>query len=255
MAYWVVGIVQALLGNFVAALQATTHADTLGQALQDPHIQSYAAFTTGWVEAMQGNTSAGLTACYRADELAVDPVNLAHAAGALGAAYLEHEEATLAIFWLRQAVQFWQQCALPPLQGWLTALLADAYCIQGDLETAETLAAQGHILVEVAAFPFASGLVQRVQGRIALRRGVLADAAMALSLALTTFATIEARFELGRTHLDSARLAHAYGDRATIVYHLTAAWVIFQALPVPVYSARSRHAAQTYGVQLPDALS
>ena len=132
MAHWVVGVAQALLGAFAPALEAMVRAEAIGQSLQDPHIQSYAAFTMGWVEAIRGHTAVGLTACHHARQLAIDPVNLAHAIGALGTAYLEHGDVDQALLWLRQAAEAWQAYRMPSMQAWLTALWADALCIQGD---------------------------------------------------------------------------------------------------------------------------
>src|SRR4029453_14031535 len=54
MAHWIVGTTSALLSAFAAALQATAQAQALGAALADPRVQSSAACTTGWVEALCG---------------------------------------------------------------------------------------------------------------------------------------------------------------------------------------------------------
>jgi tetratricopeptide (TPR) repeat protein len=255
MAHWVVGVAQALLGTFAPALEAMARAEAIGQSLQDPHIQSYAAFTMGWVEAIRGHTAVGLTACHHARQLAIDPVNLAHAIGALGTAYLEHGDVDQALLWLRQAAEAWQAYRMPPMQAWLTALWADALYVQGDLAQAAVLATQALTLAEGAAFPFARGLAHRVQGRIALAQGTLAEAAAPLRQARELFTAIESHFELGRTYLDSATLAHTCGEHETATRHLCAALSLFQTLDVPIYSARTLHAAELYHVRLPILLS
>lgn len=251
MAHWVVGVAYALLGDFAQALEATARTEAVGVALQDPHVQSYAAFTTGWIEAMRGAPHSGLAACQRACDLALEPVNTAHAVGSLGYAYLEYGETSRALPLLQQAAQHWQQFGMPAMQGWMTTLWAEALLAQGDTALATALAEQGRTIADAARFPFAIGLAQRAQGRVALAHGALESAMARLTQALQTFSTIEARFELGRTHLDLASLAQAQGDQLVVVRHLTAALSLFQALQVPVYSARTHRAAQACGVSLP----
>jgi hypothetical protein len=55
MACWLLGGTYAFLGAFAQALDATARARAIGDALVDPHIQSYAAFTMCWIEVTRGN--------------------------------------------------------------------------------------------------------------------------------------------------------------------------------------------------------
>ena len=107
LTYWVVGSLHGLLGDFAAALAATALAQAIGAALDDLHVQSYAASATGWIEAMRGEGSAGIAACQQSLAWALDPVNVALAKGTLGYAYLEQGEASQAIPLLEQSAQQW----------------------------------------------------------------------------------------------------------------------------------------------------
>jgi hypothetical protein len=232
-------------------VEALHQTEALGLTLQDPHLQSYAAFTTGWIEAMRGASTVGIQACQRGYALATDPVNTAHALGALGGAYLESSDVATARPLLQEAVQHWERFGMQPLQAWFLALWAEAVLVQAEPAQAQELAERSVILAAAVGFPFAVGLAQRVLGRCARRRGALDEARARLQTALETFATIDARFERGRTHLDMAALGQTCGDRAATTHHLTAADTLFQALQVPVYQARTVHMAQACGVVVP----
>jgi hypothetical protein len=97
------------------------------------------------------------------------------------------------------------------------------------------------------------GLAQRVLGRIAQTSGSLAEAESLFREALQTFVSIQARFEVSRTHLDLAALAHAAGNREAMTTHLTEAHALFRALQVPKYVARAEQCATEFGVSLPPA--
>ena len=68
--------------------------------------------------------------------------------------------------------------------------------------------------------------------------------------ALQTFTSTQGRFEVGRTHLDLATLAHAQGDVSATAMHLYEAHGLFTALQVPKYSERTAQLAREYGVTL-----
>lgn len=251
MAHWAVGVANTLLGAFAPALHAVAQTAALGDALQDPHLQSYAALTTGWIEALRGTYMAGITACQRGCALATDPVNTAHALGALEIAYLESGAVEHAGPLLEQAVQQWQRFGMPPLQAWLTALWADAIHTRGDTSQAQALATQSVRLATAAGFPFAQGLAHRVLGRCASQQGYWAEATAALTAALETFARIEARFEQGRTHLEIALLAPRWGDLLDTTHHLTAAAGLFHRLQLTAYQTWTAHQAHAWGISLP----
>ena len=68
--------------------------------------------------------------------------------------------------------------------------------------------------------------------------------------ALETFSSIHSRFELARTHLDLASLAHIQDNRDTAATHLSTAYAWFKKLQVPKWVERTEQLAQEYGVTL-----
>jgi DNA-binding winged helix-turn-helix (wHTH) protein/tetratricopeptide (TPR) repeat protein len=251
MAYWLLGGTYAFLGRFVQALDATARARAIGEALADPHIQSYAAFTTCWIEVSRGNGQTGLAACHESLAQAQDPVNRAHTLGVLGYAYLEQGEATQAMPLLAQAVESWAQFRVRPMQAWMTVLLGEAHRMHGQLAEARHLVQQGLTLARDVGFQFVIGLAQRALGHLAQVSGALTEAATHFTEALQTFTTMQARFEQARTQLDLAALAHAQGNLQAATTHLTEAHTLFQALQVPQYVERVAQCASAFGVALP----
>jgi tetratricopeptide (TPR) repeat protein len=251
MAYWLLGGIYAFLGASTQALDATTRARAIGDALADPHIQSYAAFTVCWIEVTRGNGQTGLAACHESLAQAQDPVNRAHALSMLGYAYLEQEDARQAMPRLEQAVQSWRQFRVRPMQAWVTTLLGEAYRLHGRLAQARDLVHQGLTMARDVGFQFVIGLAQRALGRIAQASGARTEAATHLMEALETFTAMQARFEHARTQLELAILAHAQGHPQAAATHLTAAHTLFQALQVPRYVERVAQCASALGVALP----
>jgi len=60
-----------------------------------------------------------------------------------------------------------------------------------------------------------------------------------------------ARFEVARTHLALAELAHAQENRAALTTHLAQAHALFSALRVPHYVERTEQLAEQCRVPLP----
>jgi hypothetical protein len=67
-----------------------------------------------------------------------------------------------------------------------------------------------------------------------------------------TFASVNARYVIARTHLDSASLANARGDRDATKKSLQSAYVVFVALNAPNLVARTEQLAVEYGIKLHD---
>jgi hypothetical protein len=91
------------------------------------------------------------------------------------------------------------------------------------LEQAQRLAVQGYELARRNTLPWGIGAAQRTLGRIAHTSGNLVGAALHLQDAIASFAAMEARYDLARTHLDLASLAHDQGDQDTATTHLSTA--------------------------------
>src|SRR5262249_2718103 len=132
--HWVVGLNYYFMGEFVQALAATAQIQSIGEALGDPRLQSYAAWTTGWIEATQGEWQAGLEACQRSLERAPDPLNTGVTLGFMGYAYLEKGDSLAAIATLEQAVQYMHQFRFRQLQGFFMTFLGEAYLLSNQID-------------------------------------------------------------------------------------------------------------------------
>ncbi len=117
-----------------------------------------------------------------------------------------------------------------------------------DIEKAQALATQGLELAREAKYRYVIGWAQRALGRISLAREAFSEATIQLNDALETFASAGARYDLGRTHLDLATLAHAQGNRGAVTTHLNEARRLFEALRVLKYVARTEQLAGKFGV-------
>jgi tetratricopeptide (TPR) repeat protein len=149
---------------------------------------------------------------------------------------------------LEQAMHSLRQFGYRRLEGLYTTLLGEAHLLRGDLDTAHELALQGLAIAHETPYGLGTAWAQRALGRIALAAGSLAEAEAQLNQALATFAAMQARFEVGRTHLARAVLAQRLGHREAITLHLTEAHHLFMALRVPVYVQRSAQYARTLGL-------
>src|SRR5262249_4104032 len=122
-AHWAVAVNYYFMGAFAQALEAAAQAHALGEALGDPRLQSYAAWTIGLIETTRGEWEAGIAACHRSVAHSPDPLNTAVALGFLGQAYLESGNTAAATAALEQAVQYMSQFRFRQLHGWYLACL------------------------------------------------------------------------------------------------------------------------------------
>ncbi|MEE8301421.1 MAG: AAA family ATPase, partial [Candidatus Tectomicrobia bacterium] len=232
MSHFVLGLNALVLGDFDHALQAVATARAIGETIEDARLQTFAAWTSGWIHATRGAWDDGIATCQGALASSSDPLNTAFAMGWLGYAYLEKKVPADAIPLLEQAVQRLRQYSYRRLEGLYSTFLAEAHVLQGDLDTARFFARQGLTRVRDEQYRTGIAWAQRTLGRIALAEDALAVAQEYLRDALTTFVAIQARFEAGRTHLDLADLAQHQQDRQAITLHLTEAHQLFTALHV-----------------------
>ena len=251
MAYFYQGLNAYLMGEFAQALALLNHAQAIGDATGNPRLQSVAAWITGWLYATQGDWAAGIARCQQGLESSPDPLNTAGALGYLGTAHLEQGNVTQAIPLLEQSIQQWQKFHFPQLQGWFTALLGEAHLLKGDSEQGQTLAFQGLAIAREVQFSYGVGVAQRILGKALQARSLYAEAETYLKDALQTFTAMAARFEVGRTHLALAELAHQQGDHSATTLHLTNAYELFQRLQIPRYVEQTSVRATALGVSLP----
>lgn len=104
-----------------------------------------------------------------------------------------------------------------------------------------------------ARYVYGVGLAQRALGRIAHASGALAEAEISYIDALETFTTLSAQYELGRTHLDLATLAHTQGKLAVVATYLTTVRTLFETLQVPPYVERTVQLVRAFEVSGPES--
>ncbi len=151
---------------------------------------------------------------------------------------------------IEQAVEQVDRFRSRQMQGWCRGLLAETYRMDGQIEKAREMAMQGLEISRSVMYPSGIGIAQRTLGRIALTIDVLSEAETLLNESLQTFVTCQRRFEVGRTHLDLAELAHAQGNQETATTHLSTAYAWFKKLQVPKWVEKTEQLAQEHGVTL-----
>jgi tetratricopeptide (TPR) repeat protein len=244
LAYWDIGMSAAFLGEFATALEALSHTRTLGDMHEDPRLQHLAEIGRGWIAIMQGDWEVGTTACQRILANSPDPIMELSALHYLGIAYLEQGDAARAIAVLEQVVHRFQHIQLRYAQGRAAAVLAEALLVDKQIEPADHMARQGLAICQETSYPYGVGLAQRSLGRIAQAKGEDRTAAQFLHEALHTFTTLQARYEMARTHLLLAESAHQQRNREALTTHLSAARQLFQLVHAPHYVAHTEHLAR-----------
>jgi tetratricopeptide (TPR) repeat protein len=247
-AYWIVAINAALRGEFSRALEALAQEQVLGDAMDDPRLQSSAGWTRGGIHALMGEWEAGLAACQRALERARDPVDAALARGFLGGVHLEMGDGVRARPWLEQAAAQCRTFGVGQTHGWFTTLLGEAYRLIGEHERAHALATEGLGITETVQYRYGMARAHQVIGRIAHARGAFDESEQQLRRALEMFVSMGARYDSGRAHLDLAGLSGGQGQRSRAAAHLHEARAVFEALKVPRYVERTNRLAQELGL-------
>jgi tetratricopeptide (TPR) repeat protein len=254
MAHFYIVFNDVQLGRLVRARAALARMDAIGERLADNRLCSYAAWMTGWTEALEGRAAAAVASCERAVELATDPISAGYAAAWLGYAYLEGGDAGAAAPRLTQAIQGLRRLGFRTGEAWWTALLADARRLQGHDDAAD-LAIRAGELARESGFPFPAGLACRTMGRIAEACGAGDDAERLLEEALEIFSRIEADFEAARTRLDLAAIASRRGDADRARVHLAAAHATFERLDLGFYAALAVELASSERPSRPESAS
>ena len=193
-------------GDFEAALAEADSADAVGKEIGDPRLQTYAAFTVGWVEATRRNNAAAVAACQRGLEQAPDRVSRAYASMILGLALIGQDDHDQARTILEPMVAELKGFAFPQWHGFATALTAETYRLDARLDVAGTLVERALDLMTRAQYGYGVAFAQRVAARIALDRGAWDEATATFDDASRTFERIGARFEARQTRDERDRV-------------------------------------------------
>jgi tetratricopeptide (TPR) repeat protein len=195
-----------LAGSFEAALAEAARADAVGREIGDLRLQTYAGFTTGWVEASRGDHATALAMCRRSLDQAPDRVSRAYASMVLGYALLEAGDYSGARERLEPIVAALESFGFLQWHAWTSILAGEAYRLDGALDIAEALVTRGLEVATQAPYWYAVGFAERIAGRIARDRGNREESVAALDRALDTFERIGARFEEARTRQEAVRI-------------------------------------------------
>jgi DNA-binding SARP family transcriptional activator len=232
-AYWTLGINHAFLGEFAPALTAQKEAQAIGDALGDSRLQSFAAWSTGWVGALMGDREAAIEACTRAVAVAPDPTGSALAGSHLGFAYLAQGDTVRAVPLLTEAVAQVERLRLSRSLGRVVGWLAEAYFQMGDAARAGALGTRALGLTTAAKHSYGIGEAQRLLARVARASGDLDATVEWLRKAVWTFESIEARFEVGRTRVFLGEVLASRGARDAAEAEVRAARTLFDEIGVP----------------------
>ncbi len=208
--HWAIAFNQYALGRFDQALAEMAAAQAIGEALEEPRLDT--SWSVGYFHASMGDAETGLAVCRRALETSRDPLNTTAARGFLGYAHLEQGDLDAASESLGAAVDTFEAAGFEQLAGWLATFLAEALARQGRLDEARARGERALEITEKTGFGYGAGLARRALGRVALHAGERERAAALLHAALETFTALDVPLEAARTHLDLAALADAAGD-------------------------------------------
>jgi class 3 adenylate cyclase/tetratricopeptide (TPR) repeat protein len=250
LAHWAVGVNYTFMGELTSAWEPIARTQAMGDALGDPRLQCYAAWSKGYTATFAGHWETGIAACQEGLARSPDPVNTAVAMGFLGEAYLAKGDPTAALPWLEQAVQSMSQFRFRPLQSWYMTSLSEAHRLHGHFAQARELATQALTISQAIKFLLGVGFAQHALARIAQSEGTFTDAERYIYEAQQTYATIQSRYWVARTQLDLAMLVHTQGNQEAAARHCQEALAAFTALQLPKYVEHTVHLAEACGVSL-----
>jgi hypothetical protein len=132
-----------------------------------------------------------------------------------------------------------ESAGMPQLQGWFGAFLAEAYLLSGRAEEARDVASRSIAVTEGVRFWYGLALAHRALGRVALAEAQHAEAEEHFRHALQGFSSLRVPFEVGRTHLDLARLAQDHLTAGAATAEIEEAHRLFVDLGVAKYAERT----------------
>jgi tetratricopeptide (TPR) repeat protein len=247
-AFGVVGFHHYVLGRFEWGLEAMARASAIYETLKDPRLDP--SWSTGYFHASLGDGDAGIRYCQAGLDRAQDPLNTAAALGFLGYAWLQKGDLPKAIETLEDSVRRLEAAGMRQLQGWFSAFLAEAYLLSGRTGEAFPIAEQAIAVTLEARFWYGLGLAQRGLGMICRVQGRFDEARTHLREALEGFRSHRVPFEVARTRLEMALLAHAEGDALEAGTQLREAYRAFHELGAQRYVERAEQVARELSLSL-----
>lgn len=166
MAHFYMAMNHMLTREYDEAFAEAARADAVGKEIGDPRLQTYAGFTTGWIEIERGASEAAIDITRRSLEMAPDRVSRAYASMVLGYALLEsgrHVEATPP---LHAAVKELESFAFPQWHGLTAILIGEASRRNGSLDDASQWVTRGKAIAAQANYRYAIELGSKVTERI-----------------------------------------------------------------------------------------
>ena len=234
------------MGRFDSALEAAARGGTIGDAVADPRLRSWAAWAQGLYEAARGNTERGIADCERGIELSPDEPNTAWALGALGFARREHGDLRAGIADLDRAIEIAESTQHPGILSRFLGWLGEARRQDGDLAGASEAARRSGEIGRGIGCRWVVALSLRTRGRIAFDEGDLPAARGLLGEARAALEAIGCTFDLALCHADLARLATAQGRDAGPA--MTTALGLLEGIPAPVWRERLARLAGELGL-------
>jgi DNA-binding winged helix-turn-helix (wHTH) protein/tetratricopeptide (TPR) repeat protein len=166
MAHFYVAMNHLLTADYDRALAAAAQADVVGRQIGDPRLQTYAGFTTGFIEIERGASLSAVEVTQRSLALAPDRVSRAYASMFLAYALLESGRHAEAAERLEGTVTELESFAFPQWHGLAAILMGDARRRAGLLDDATRWTTRGIEIVGRANYRYAIDLGARIAARI-----------------------------------------------------------------------------------------
>jgi hypothetical protein len=190
--------------QFDKGLEEAARAGSAGRDIDDPRLQTYAGYMTGWIEASRGRTGTAVEICRISLEKAPDRVSRVYAALFLGYALLEHGEHGPALEQLQHALDELVRFDFPQWQSLASVFVAECLRREGRREAAGAKAGDGLAIAAQVGYWYGIGMGERIVARIARDSGRMSEAAEAFRRSADAFQRIGSSFEATRTREEAS---------------------------------------------------
>ena len=231
-------------GDFNLAQEAASRLEAFGDTTGIRRAQANAAMLAGLSHATRGEGEAGIALCQRALEFSPDDFERAFILACLGKANLEAGVVNRAVDLLEQAVLLADQVRSLQFRAWFRTMLGEAYVLSGENGKAADVVGNALEVSIKSQFIIGVGLSKQVLGRIARAQGAVAEAQLNFDEAAETLGSVGAHFELARTRLELAALAHASGNSDKTTIHLSEARSLFTTSQALKYIELADHLSE-----------